>query len=121
MGLGHRFAVVAGDSGWWTLVIPLIVRPLGIRLPLWRYPEAAALRALGRWQYVIVEGVLKWGVGFGLFFLTADYIGCRFAHDLASCKTVGFFFISLAGCMLMGLLVGLVGWARRRQRLESPD
>jgi len=106
---------------WWAVVIPLIVRPLGIRLPLWRFPKAAVPLGLGRWGYVIVEGVLKWGVGIWLFFSTADYIGCRFARHFASCKTVGLFFIDLAECMFVGFVVGLARWARRGQRLASPD
>ena len=106
---------------WWAVVIPLIVRPLGIRLPLWRFPKAAAPLGLGRWRYVIVEVVLKWGVGFWLLVSTADYIACRFEYHPASCITLGFFFISLAGDMFMGLLIGLGQWAQHRQRLASPD
>jgi hypothetical protein len=105
---------------WWTL-IPLVVRPLGIRLPLWRYPNGAA-QALGRWQYFIVK-VLEVSVGFWLLNTTTDYIACRFEHHTASCKTVGFLFVELAEYMFIaGLLFGLIGWMRRwRRSLASPD
>lgn len=107
----------------WFALVALIVRLWGIRLPIfWWNADPVSLRALRRWQHVIVEGVLKYGMGSWLMLSSADYIACRFEYHPASCETVRFFFISLAGCMFMGLLVGLSQWARLgRQRLASPD
>jgi hypothetical protein len=106
----------------WFALVALMVRPWGIRLPIlwWHTPESgtAALPALGRWQYVIVEGVLKWGLGSWLLLSSANYIACHFEYHSASCETVGVLCFSLAGSMFMGLLVGLGWWARRQRDIR---
>ena len=107
----------------WFALVALIVRPWGIRLPIfWFHADPAHYPVLKHWQYVIVEGVLRWGVGSWLLFSTADYIRFRFDYRPESHVTVGFFFIGLAFSMFMGFLVGLAQWARReRQRLAKSD
>lgn len=110
------------EATLWCAVVALIVRPCGIRLSIlrWSGPDAAA-HALDRWQYILVEGVLKYGVGSWLLLLTANYISNRLEeHPLFGEMKVGVFFFSMAGFMLTGFLVGLADWARR-QHFKSPD
>jgi hypothetical protein len=105
-------------------LVALIVRPFGIRLPIWWWhrPEsaAAAVRALNRWQYVLVEGVLKYGVGSWFLFSTANYIHYRFEYRyIFDEMTIGVFFFGLAASVFMGMLGGLAHWARgHRQRVN---
>jgi hypothetical protein len=103
----------------WCVVIPLAVRPLGTRIRFWSYPSAAELAPLGRWKYAVVKGALEWGLVFGLFRPTVDYIAFRFEHHPGSYHTVGFLFISLASSMLLGFLFGLAHWARRDRQLAD--
>lgn len=105
----------------WFAVVGLVVRACGMRLPIlwWSRPGAA----LGRWQYVVVQGVLKYGVGSWLLLSTANYISNRFEeHPLFGEMKVGVFCFSMAAFMLVGFLVGLADWARqRRQPFTSPN
>jgi hypothetical protein len=124
MALAVTILVWLIEGTVWFALVALIVRPFGIRLPIWWWhrPEsaAAAVRALNRWQYVLVEGVLKYGVGSWLFFSTANYIDYRFEYRYVFGEmTIGLFFFSLAATIVMGMLVGLADWARgHRQRVN---
>jgi hypothetical protein len=66
------------EAAVWFALVPLIVRPFGIRLPIlwWHRPESVAPtdRVVGRWQYILLEGVLKYGAGSWFLLSTANYI-----------------------------------------------
>lgn len=114
------------EATLWFALVALIVRPLGIRMPIWWWskPESVAtVPGPTRWQYVLVEGVLKYGAGSWLLLSTANYIDDRFeGRPFFGKMKIGFFLIGLAGFMLMGFSVGLADWARRRrQHFTSPD
>jgi len=108
----------------WFALVAVIVRPFGVKLPIfwWSKPEVA-VRGVGRWGYVLVEGVLKYGLGSWLLLSTANYFSNRFEeYPLFGEMKLGVFFFSMAGFMLMGFLVGLADWARgHRQHSPSPD
>lgn len=67
----------------WHVFLYLLVRPAGIDLGLhWptkngRKKTVAEREVLTRRQYIVVEGVLGWGIGLALLLNAANYIGYR--------------------------------------------
>jgi len=108
--------ILLAEAVIWFALVPLIVRPFGIKTPmLWHSLESygPALRALSRWQYIVVEGGLKFGVGSWLLISTSDYVGWRFGYWRGLHQTVASLLFGMVAYLLMGFMVGLADWTRR--------
>ena len=61
---------------WIYVSVPLTLRPFGIRVPLWVQNRRDILRRLGFVRFVLLYGVLSWGMaGFICSFMSAWFKG----------------------------------------------
>ncbi len=100
----------------WHSTLSLLVRPLGIRLPLMALPPkklSAAIRGLSRREYIIVEGVLGWGAGTWFLMTATDLVSSRLGGSVVSMPTHGSFAsfaLGLGFFMLGGMAWGWMMW-----------
>jgi len=105
----------------WQTAIGLLVRPWGIRFPLFPLPLkklSAAIRGLSKWEYIIVEGVLGWGVGTRLLLSATDFVSSRVNPKSGLHHASGSFVVGLVFFMLGGVGWGWIMWNTRD---HSPD
>jgi hypothetical protein len=102
----------------WDAIVALLVRPFGIRVPLliWRKDYKEAIRRMSRGQYILVVGVLGWGIGVQLLITATRYAEFRFKLFDPVPETLGDFVVELIGFMLVGIFFGWMMW-----RQSSPD
>jgi hypothetical protein len=98
----------------WFTFVTLLARALGIRAPfIWpggigRKKLTPEFRQLSRRQYIIFEGVIRYGLGVPLLVTVADYIsfrlGIRGPIDLSQLVLMFLIFVPV------GIYVGFKGW-----------
>lgn len=91
----------------WHVLLYLLVRPVGIHLGLYwptkngREKTVAERQLLTRRQYIVVEGVLGWGIGLALLLNAANYVGYRLGvHETVS-------MVDIVGNFVIFPLVGI--------------
>jgi len=75
--------ILVGIFFAWSVIVMLLVRRFGIRMP-WHWPfgirrkkTAIELKTLSCLQYVVVEGVLTWGMAVGFMLSAKDLLAFR--------------------------------------------
>ena len=98
----------------WIALVPLLVRPFGIRLPLWPFQRKQgdnALLALPLWQCMLIQGVLFYGCGMLIGQTLFDWILDKAPFRPPSAKA---WFTSLVFCLL-GIAFSYSEWHRSRR------
>ena len=95
----------------WLILVALLVRPFGIRLPLQPLANRkSALQALTFSQYVFIGGVLHFGCGIAVVTAVSRYVSWKYFHGQPLMVTTGDFFNDFAPAVLAGVVFGLVSY-----------
>lgn len=101
----------------WLVVVALLVRPFGVRLPLGPFSfgkRASALQALTFPQYVLVCGVLCFGCGMLIVTTLSNYLEWKYWHGSSSSLTAGKLLRdAVQWPIVSGVLFGLISWNGR--------
>jgi hypothetical protein len=95
----------------WFVLAATVVRAFGVRIP-WsnRHDRIQALRNLTRKQYIVIFGVLNWGVGCAVLSFMTRLIGWRIWQDPAQQPTLFSFLGDLALWSVGGVAFGWSMW-----------
>lgn len=92
---------------WTVVLIPLLCRLFGLRLPLNPRQRIKDLRQGSIGRQIAIDGVLSWGVGMFLSINSIDVIQARYFHDTSVHPAIGWMiFFSLLFWMTAGILFG---------------
>jgi hypothetical protein len=101
----------------WLVIVALLVRPFGVRLPLGPLSfgkRARALQALTFSQYLFVCGVLCFGCGMLIVTTLSDYLEWKyFQGSPAGLTTSGLLHAFVVYSLMSGVLFGLISWNAR--------
>lgn len=107
----------------WTVVVALLVRPFGVRLPEWPFSYAKrryALQSLSFSQYIFIYGVLYFGCGMLIATTSFRYLEWKYWHSRPNFFTAGEFFVNaLIWVILAGVMFGLMSWNGRSDRIHK--
>jgi hypothetical protein len=98
----------------WLVVVAILVRPFGIRLPLAPFSakRRSAFKALSFSQFLIIGGVLCFGCGMLIATTFSRYIEWKYWHG-SSITREGLLRDAFQYPLLSGVLFGVVGWLTR--------
>jgi len=100
----------------WLVIVSLLVRPFGVRLPLAPFSfekRSRALEALTFSQYLLVCGVLWFGCGTLIATTFSDYLEWKYWHGSPLSLTYKFFHDAVFSTLFGGVLFGLMSWSTR--------
>lgn len=107
----------------WLVLVAVIVRPFGVRLPVWPLSYAkrrSALHSLSFSQYIFVYGVLYFGCGMLIATTLFRYLEWKYWHSRPTFFTAGEFVgNALTWTILAGVLFGLISWNGRSERIPK--
>jgi hypothetical protein len=99
----------------WLVVVPLIVRPFGVRLPLAPFSftkRRSAFENLTFSQHVLINGFLAFGCGMFIYKTLSDYLGWKYFHD-RPLTSVNLLDNALSYLLVGSVLYGLISWPTR--------
>lgn len=98
----------------WRGIVAILVRPFGISLPLFSFPSKHLRTAIGKLShraYILVEGVLNFGVGTWLLLNIVDLVSSRLGvAGRASHRVLFDVLVQLGGFFAMGAGFGWLMW-----------
>ena len=101
----------------WIVVVALVVRPFGLRLPMWPFSYAKrrfALQSLNFSRYILVYGILHFGCGMLIGTTLFRYLEWKYWHSRPNFFTASEFFgYALMWTLLAGVLFGVMSWNER--------
>jgi len=106
----------------WLVVVALIVRPFGIRLPLEPFSfgkRRSAFRDLTFPQYVFVCGVLCFGCGMVIVTTLSRYLEWKYFHGSSASLSTTELLLNLVTYLMAGVLYGLISWTGTTGRKTS--
>jgi hypothetical protein len=97
----------------WLLVVVLLARQFGVRLPLrpmWSKERQAAAEHLTRWQYMWIVGVLYFGCGMLIFTTLSDYLDWKYWDGSDHLVSAGRMLSRAVLWLIVGFFFGWFSW-----------